>query len=314
MISCLPNFRPFLTTYSSFVNLTFHHPDRNKAKELDSILIAKGLGRESRAAKYDSPTDVCGLRLKFMLLGDTAAGKSCLTNQFLTGRFDPMHKPTVTVDFHQSCVLVGRTQLWLNMWNMSEGENRNNRNVGSTHFRGLDGVLIVCDVTKPSLLERIAYWLKVVDENTAKDYKTPVPVLIMVNKIDCLGEPPEISLDHSQLDKFCKGGRALGWFATSAKTGMNVEACIKELVRIVLSNPGPCTSPLAKAIPEKDLKSLSAEIERLHTSLTARNTPPSSKSTTQRVNKFEAAMLNESEPNKGHHHTERGYGCRCVVS
>ncbi len=307
------NFSPFLTSYSLFVNLTFYHPDRNKGKELDSVLIAKGLGRESRAAKYDSPTDVCGLRLKFMLLGDTAAGKSCLTNQFLTGRFDPTHKPTIAVEFHQSCVLVGRTQLWLNIWNLSGGDNKNIPDVGSTHFRGLDGVLIVCDVTKPSLLERIAYWLKVVDENTAKDYKTPVPVLIMVNKIDCLGERPEISLDHSQLDKFCNGGRALGWFATSAKTGMNVEACVNELTRIVLSNPGPCISPLAKAIPEKDLKSLSVEIERLHTSLSARNPPSSIENSMQRVNKFETATLKESEPNKGHH-AERGHGCRCIIS
>ncbi len=251
-----------------------------------------------------------------MLLGDTAAGKSCLTKQFLTGKFDPIHKPTIALDFHQSCILVGRTQLWLNMWNISEGENTNSRDIRSTHFRGLDGVLIVCDVTQPSLLERIAFWLKVVDEKTAvKGYAARVPVLIMVNKIDCIGESPEISFDHSQLDNICKGGQALGWFATSAKTGMNVEACIKELVRIVLSTPGPRTPTLAKAFPEKDLKSLYADIERLCTPLTTRNTPPSNRSSSKRV-KFAAAaaMLNEPEPNEGHKNVERENGCRCVVS
>ncbi len=279
-------------------------------------MIANGLGRESRAAKYDSPTYACSLRLNFMFLGDTAAGKSCLTKQFLKGRFDPTHKPTVAVDFHQSCVLVGRTQLWLNMWSMSEGENKNNhRDVNSTHFRGLDGVLIVCDVSQPSLLERIAYWLKVVDEKTAKQgYEAPVPVLIMVNKIDCLEESPEISLDCCQLDKFCKGGRASGWFATSAKTGMNVETCIKELVQISLSTPGPRTPPLAESISEKDLKSFSADIARLHTPLTTRNPPPRSKKNSSQINELEAAMINEPEPNEGHHHAERGDGCRCVVS
>ncbi len=56
-------------------------------------MVAHGLGREIRAAKYDSPKVAHNLRLKFMFWGDTGSGKSCLTKQFLTGRFDPMHKP-----------------------------------------------------------------------------------------------------------------------------------------------------------------------------------------------------------------------------
>ncbi len=208
---------------------------------------------------------------------------------------------------------------------MSEGrENKNiHRGVNcySTHFRGLDGVLIVCDASQPSLLERIKYWLKVVDEKTGYN-ETPVPVLIMVNKIDCLYESTEVSLDRRQLDKLCNGGggRTLDWFATSAKTGMNVEACIKELVRITLSTPGRLKNkspPLAESISENDLKSLSEDIARLRKPFTiTKNPSPRSKKNNSQVNKHEAAAVFNVPPesNEVHHRDERVGGCKCVLS
>jgi GTPase SAR1 family protein len=45
--------------------------------------------------------------MKILLLGDSATGKSAVTQRFVNGKFDPEHKPTVAVDFSQTTVTVG---------------------------------------------------------------------------------------------------------------------------------------------------------------------------------------------------------------
>jgi hypothetical protein len=47
----------------------------------------------------------------------------------------------------------------------------------------------------------------------------------------------QVNFHKSQLEKLCKKCRVDAWFATSAKSGANVELAIKEVVRLALTGP-----------------------------------------------------------------------------
>lgn len=47
----------------------------------------------------------------------------------------------------------------------------------------------------------------------------------------------QVNFHKSQLEKLCKKCHVDAWFATSAKSGANVELAIKEVVRLALTGP-----------------------------------------------------------------------------
>ncbi|MEE9341050.1 MAG: hypothetical protein V3V21_05240, partial [Thermoplasmata archaeon] len=95
-----------------------------------------------------------------------------------------------------------------------------------SHFKGMQGVLAVCDVTRNETLRGLEGWKSSIFHATGK-----VPVCIVANKTDL---EDQFDLDRKDVAKY---SRRIGspFIFTSAKTGMNVERGFHELAQWILS-------------------------------------------------------------------------------
>ncbi|KAG5183257.1 P-loop containing nucleoside triphosphate hydrolase protein [Tribonema minus] len=213
--------------------------------------------RSSRAEKYDSP-HLGPAKLKILLLGDSATGKTAVTQRFASNRFDPAHKPTVAVDFSQTSITVGTQMVRLALWNLAE-KKEGTQQVNGNHFQGVHGAFIVVDITQPHTVAKMLQWKALIDETVA-----------------------QVQFSKATLDRLCEKYQVDSWFATSAKTNVNIELAMKQMVLSVLSGPyhsnfqrvltgglshaevGPVI--FAATVSDADVAALTSEVEQLRKS------------------------------------------------
>jgi small GTP-binding protein len=216
----------------------------------------------SRAQQFQSPNNASSThRSKFMIVGDLAVGKTCLSETCTKGTFESTHKPTVGMDFSQSVLDVGQQQLWVALWHMSSSVGGQD-NLNVLHFRGVHGVFIMCDITQPKTLQNIDAWKARVDDCIKKAGHGDIPVIVLVNKMDMLGEEG-ISFDLKAFDKQCRKMQVDARYFISCKQETNIELAIKDMLRIVLDKRTALTAPGLAALGEDTLKTLASEVQEL---------------------------------------------------
>ena len=90
------------------------------------------------------------------------------------------------------------------------------------YFQGLDGILLVYDVTKKETFEKLQFWIKTIQENI--DINTVI-INLAANKTDMIKER-QVSEEEGK-----KAASSLGveYFEVSAKTGANIEEIFDNL-------------------------------------------------------------------------------------
>lgn len=116
--------------------------------------------------------------LKYIIVGDTNVGKSCLMYRYLHNLFDPSHTTTLGVDFGYKSIYMDGKLIKLQMWDTS-GQERF-KSIVNAYFRGAHVALLVFDVTKEDTFNNINEWLQsIICKTTIK------PVIVLVgNKSD----------------------------------------------------------------------------------------------------------------------------------
>lgn len=217
--------------------------------------------RHSRAQRFadSSPTAATrGTPVKFMFLGDSETGKTAICNRFISGVFDMRYKATVDVDFSQTNVMVGEQRLRVALWQVSD---KKEGSIATNTFRGLHGVFIVVDIERPETYHGVAKYRQLVDDKIAEVGGASVPVVLLANKSDRLGEDG-VSLNKASMDKLCKRHRLHGWYACSAKENSNVDLAIKEVLRQAIKGGGVKND--FSEVPASDLEALNEEMDKLN--------------------------------------------------
>lgn len=69
---------------------------------------------------------------KYIIIGDTGVGKSCLLLQFTDKRFQPVHDLTIGVEFGARMVAIDqrqiKLQIWVSRWERGDREGRGREN------------------------------------------------------------------------------------------------------------------------------------------------------------------------------------------
>jgi len=115
---------------------------------------------------------------KYIIVGDTAVGKSCLLLQFTDKRFQPVHDLTIGVEFGSRTVNIEGNQVKLQIWDTAGQEKF--RSITRSYYRGTTGALLVYDITRRETFEHLTEWLE-----DCRKYSNPNMVIMLIgNKCD----------------------------------------------------------------------------------------------------------------------------------
>ncbi|ESO95117.1 hypothetical protein LOTGIDRAFT_232207 [Lottia gigantea] len=168
----------------------------------------------------------CCAAYKVLVLGEASVGKSALVNCLMGREFRESMVPTIGVDFVKKIFEVDGALIQLVIWDTA-GQQRF-RSITRLQYRGVQGIVLVYDVTNLSSFAHLAYWITSVHREMkhAHNQYEPIPIVLCGNKAD---------LDHKRQVKKVKAFElaqkemAFEFFETSAKTGSNVFTAFQRL-------------------------------------------------------------------------------------
>ncbi|KAK8607282.1 hypothetical protein V6N13_053024 [Hibiscus sabdariffa] len=150
---------------------------------------------------------------KYIIIGDTGVGKSCLLLQFTDKRFQPVHDLTIGVEFGARMVTIDGRPIKLQIWDTAGQESF--RSITRSYYRGAAGALLVYDITRRETFNHLTSWLE-----EARMHGNPdMAVMVIGNKCD-LSHRRAVSKEEGE--QFAKENRLL-FLETSARTSQNAE-------------------------------------------------------------------------------------------
>ncbi|KAG8082321.1 hypothetical protein GUJ93_ZPchr0014g46503 [Zizania palustris] len=160
---------------------------------------------------------------KYIIIGDTGVGKSCLLLQFTDKRFQPVHDLTIGVEFGARMITVDNNPVKLQIWDTAGQESF--RSITRSYYRGAAGALLVYDITRRETFNHLASWL----EDARQHATANMAIMLIGNKCD-LSHRRAVSYEEGE--KFAKE-HGLVFMEASAKTAQNVEEAFIKTARAI---------------------------------------------------------------------------------
>ena len=167
-------------------------------------------------------------KLKIVLLGDFAVGKTSLIRRFVFDEFKDSYLTTIGVKVTRKEVDIkdcGRTDLLL--WDIAGSDKFNI--VSPEYIKGAAGGIIVADITRKDTVEHITSNVDIIQRLNPQ-----AMIAIALNKIDLSDDTDDIARRAQDIIK----EYSLNWceplLLTSAKTGMNVEKLLVNLATSII--------------------------------------------------------------------------------
>jgi small GTP-binding protein len=156
------------------------------------------------------------LSFKFVLVGDSAVGKTALCKKFCDKSFNPNQPMTVGLEFGTRVVEVQKVPIKLQIWDTA-GQERF-RSIAKAYFRSAIGVILVFDLADRRSFDDMNQWLS--DVHTLCD---PNAVVTLIgNKSDLDGR----AVTAQEAESFGKLHQ-LSYLETSALNGSNIEEAFR---------------------------------------------------------------------------------------
>ncbi|MEM4728794.1 MAG: Rab family GTPase [Thermoplasmata archaeon] len=169
---------------------------------------------------------------KVCVLGDPAVGKTSLVSRFVTRQFGEEYVSTIGASVCEKSVRVGdgpaTPVVRLVLWDIA-GQCQFT-SVTPGFYRGAEGALLVCDLTRRETLRNLFQW-----DHRLRRTASPRAVLVLFNKSDLSAEW-EVSREEAEA---VAGRLGCPHLFTSARTGENVEEAFTELARNLARHRGP---------------------------------------------------------------------------
>eukprot|EP01098_Paradermamoeba_levis_P005912 TRINITY_DN2460_c0_g3_i2.p1 TRINITY_DN2460_c0_g3~~TRINITY_DN2460_c0_g3_i2.p1 ORF type:complete len:307 (-),score=86.71 TRINITY_DN2460_c0_g3_i2:145-1065(-) len=150
---------------------------------------------------------------KYIIIGDSGVGKSCLLLQFTDRRFQPAHDLTIGVEFGARVITIEGKQIKLQIWDTAGQENF--RSITRSYYRGAAGALLVYDISRRDSFNRLASWLQ-----DARQHSNPNMTIMLIGNKSDMEEKRAVSIEEGE--QFAREN-GLIFLETSAKTDTNVE-------------------------------------------------------------------------------------------
>ena len=167
-------------------------------------------------------------KLKVLLTGAAAVGKTSLVQRFIKNRFAANYKLTVGVDILTKDVEFGPSEIaTLSIWDI--GGQQRFEFIRSTFYKGAAGALLVFDLTREQTYTETRKWLTEIRQFAGQD----IPFVLIGNKLDLIEDVGEV-IDRDEARSLAEGEGSI-YIETSAKSGINVDESFTELTRRIIN-------------------------------------------------------------------------------
>ena len=160
---------------------------------------------------------------KFVLVGDSAVGKTAMCKQFCEHTFNPNQAQTVGLEFGTRIVEVGSTRIKLQIWDTAGQERFHS--ITRAYFRASAAVFLVYDVTARDSFAHLASWVE-----DAMQLAPPTSVKVLIgNKTDLVDNR---TVSTAEAQDFAEQ-QGLIFFETSALSGERIDDAFIETAHAV---------------------------------------------------------------------------------
>ncbi|CAI8607232.1 unnamed protein product [Vicia faba] len=150
---------------------------------------------------------------KYIIIGDTGVGKSCLQLQFTDNRFQPVHDVTIGVEFGARTITIDNKRIKLSIGDTAGQEMF--RSITRSYYRGAAVALLVYDITRRETFDHLASWL----EDARQHADSNITIMLIGNKSDLIKKRVVSTEEGEQFAK----ENGLIFMEVSAKNAENVE-------------------------------------------------------------------------------------------
>ena len=178
----------------------------------------------SSSNPFDEDLNKYDYIFRYIIVGDSNVGKSCLLLQFTDNKFRQNHEATIGVEFGGKTIEINNKKIKIQIWDTAGQEIY--QAITRGYYKGATGAFVVYDITRKETFEHVEKWLEDVRTNASKD----IQVILIGNKKD---------LESERIISFDEGSALaekhnILFLETSAKTSFNVkEAFVKSAEKIL---------------------------------------------------------------------------------
>ncbi|MEX2682197.1 MAG: GTP-binding protein [Candidatus Sigynarchaeota archaeon] len=164
-------------------------------------------------------------KLKVVIIGEHAAGKTSLIKSFVEGKFTADYRPTIGTNiFIKKLEFENGDEATLTAWDVAGQERW--VSMRPLYYKGSSGAIIVGDLTRKSTFDQI---LKFWAPDLKKHAGETIPILLIANKSDL-----EREATLADVQDCAKQIGAIDMIETCAKSGDNVNKAFMTLTKSIL--------------------------------------------------------------------------------
>ena len=164
------------------------------------------------------------LKLKLLIIGDSAVGKTSMLLKYVDNFFPETHMATIGVEYKSKTINTDKYKINLNIWDTA-GQERF-KSITRSFFNNTNGIVFVYDLTKKESFDGVKNWIK--DSEPYGKFES----VLCGNKLD-LDNKREVKYDALKEYGLKK---KMEVFETSAKNGMNLDKVFQKLIDLILKS------------------------------------------------------------------------------
>ena len=164
--------------------------------------------------------------MKISVCGDGSVGKTSMVLQYCEKKFQENYIMTIGSNFAIKSLKLDNANVRLQIWDLAGQQHFSF--VRPPFYRGASAAIYVFDITRRESFEHLDEWKEEVDTVLADK-----PFVIVGNKIDLSDERV---VSKKEAEDYAANVGALGYFETSAKSGINLDTLFEAIVKNIINN------------------------------------------------------------------------------
>lgn len=163
-------------------------------------------------------------KVKVTVIGDGGVGKTSLIQRFTQGIFQKEYIKTIGAQISNYKIENGGHRTELLFWDLAGQDDFHF--LRPSFYRASKAAIIVFSLEENNLgkrsYENISSWY-----DDVKEFCGDIPIVLFANKVDLISEE---NVDKKRIEDLVETNKFLGFFLTSAKTGMRVKDAFNFLI------------------------------------------------------------------------------------